>query len=76
LLQDSKVNKAVLKEMQAAGKSAGFAPFEILEGVALTDDEWTPQSVSCDFFFGTLRCTLTLYTGLGHFCAETQPQGH
>jgi long-chain acyl-CoA synthetase len=46
LLQDPKVNKAVLKEMQAAGKSAGFAPFEILEGVALTDDEWTPQSVS------------------------------
>jgi long-chain acyl-CoA synthetase len=48
LLQDPKVNKAVLKEMQAAGKSAGFAPFEILEGVALTDDEWTPQSVSTE----------------------------
>ena len=46
LLHDPKVNKAVLQEMQATGKKAGFAPFELLEGVALTDEEWTPQSVS------------------------------
>ena len=51
LCHNDKVNAAVLKEMQAAGKKGGLAPFEIIAGVVLSDEEWTPQNVSvhpCD----------------------------
>ena len=46
LCHNKKVNDLVLKEMQAAGKKGGLAGFEIIEGVVLTDEEWTPQNVS------------------------------
>lgn len=46
LCHNEKVNAAVLKEMQAAGKKGGLAPFEIIAGVVLSDEEWTPQNVS------------------------------
>jgi long-chain acyl-CoA synthetase len=34
----------VLKACNAAGKKNGFKPMELLEGVILTPDEWTPES--------------------------------
>lgn len=30
------------------GRKAGLAPFEIIEGVVLTDGEWSSMNVSCD----------------------------
>ncbi|KAK3381316.1 hypothetical protein B0H63DRAFT_495081 [Podospora didyma] len=39
---DPKVRAAVLKELQAAAKRAGFGPMETVTGVILVDEEWTP----------------------------------
>tara|TARA_R110002060_G_scaffold24866_7_gene33884 strand:- start:228 stop:566 length:339 start_codon:yes stop_codon:yes gene_type:complete len=49
LVHDDKVKKAVLRELQSTGRKAGLAAFEILDGVVLTDSEWTPQNVSFMF---------------------------
>ena len=46
LCHDEKLNAAVLKEMQNAGKQGGLTGIEIIEGVVLSDEEWTPQNVS------------------------------
>jgi long-chain acyl-CoA synthetase len=35
----------VLKELQNMGKKAALAPFEIIDGVVLTDSEWSSQNV-------------------------------
>jgi long-chain acyl-CoA synthetase len=34
----------VLKELQAAGKAGGLAGIEIIDGVVLADEEWTPAN--------------------------------
>ncbi|KAK4499097.1 hypothetical protein PRZ48_009609 [Zasmidium cellare] len=44
LCSDKKVNDLVLKEMQAAGKKGGLSGFEIIEGVVLADEAWTPEN--------------------------------
>ncbi|KAK4121747.1 acetyl-CoA synthetase-like protein [Parathielavia appendiculata] len=44
LAQDKKVQAAVLKELQAAGRAGGLSGIEIIEGVVVVDDEWTPQN--------------------------------
>ncbi|KAI6382463.1 hypothetical protein MCOR25_000755 [Pyricularia grisea] len=44
LIHDSKVNAAVLKEMQNVGRQGGLAGIEIIDGVVLSDEEWTPQN--------------------------------
>lgn len=49
LVHDAKVQAQVLREMQAVGKAAGLASVEIIQGVVLADDEWTPQNVSAPF---------------------------
>jgi len=46
MCQDRKLNELVLKELQAQGKKGGLAGIEIIEGVVMTDEEWTPQNVS------------------------------
>lgn len=46
LCHNEKVNNAVLKQLQSAGTRGGLASFEIIEGVVLADEEWTPQNVS------------------------------
>lgn len=46
LVHDKKLNGAVLKQLQAAGREGGLAPFEIIDGVVMADEEWTPQNVS------------------------------
>lgn len=46
LCHNEKLNGAVLKEMQAAGKKGGLNGIEIIEGVVLSEEEWTPQNVS------------------------------
>ncbi|ROW14645.1 hypothetical protein VPNG_03216 [Cytospora leucostoma] len=44
LVHDKKLNGAVLKELQSAGRSGGLAGIEIIDGVVLSDEEWTPQN--------------------------------
>ncbi|KAF3043645.1 long-chain fatty acid-CoA ligase [Didymella heteroderae] len=44
LVHDKKINSAVLKQLQAAGQKGGLAGFEMIEGVVLADEEWTPQN--------------------------------
>ncbi|KAH6681132.1 long-chain-fatty-acid-CoA ligase [Plectosphaerella plurivora] len=44
LVHDKKVNSAVLRELQNAGREGGLSGIEIIEGVVLSDDEWTPQN--------------------------------
>lgn len=46
LVHNKKVQNAVLKELQNAGKAGGLSGIEIIEGVVLADEEWTPQNVS------------------------------
>jgi long-chain acyl-CoA synthetase len=46
LVHDKKVQNAVLKEMQQAGRAGGLSGIEIIDGVVLADEEWTPQNVS------------------------------
>jgi long-chain acyl-CoA synthetase len=46
LVHNEKLNSIVLKELQAAGKAGGLRGFEIIDGVVLSDEEWTPQNVS------------------------------
>ncbi|CAK7567045.1 MAG: long-chain fatty acid-CoA ligase [Sporothrix epigloea] len=42
LHHDPKVRGLVLKELQSIGKTASLTPIEMVQGVALVDDEWTP----------------------------------
>jgi long-chain acyl-CoA synthetase len=46
LVHEKKLNAIILKQLQATGQKAGLASFEIVEGVVLADEEWTPQNVS------------------------------
>ncbi|KAH9868969.1 hypothetical protein J1614_008046 [Plenodomus biglobosus] len=44
LVHNKKINSAVLKQLQDAGRKGGLASFETVEGVVLADEEWTPQN--------------------------------
>lgn len=59
-----KVREAVFKDLVAVGKKAGLTGLEIISGVALVDDEWTPANVS---FSQTFLSFHTLFGPLS-FC--------
>ncbi|KAK7432270.1 long-chain fatty acid-CoA ligase [Neonectria magnoliae] len=44
LHSDLKVRDAVLRDLQATGKRAGLSRIEIVAGVVITEEEWTPPS--------------------------------
>ncbi|KAI1095927.1 acetyl-CoA synthetase-like protein [Rostrohypoxylon terebratum] len=44
LVHDKKLNGIVLRELQNAGRAGGLSGIEIIEGVALSDEEWTPYN--------------------------------
>ncbi len=46
LVHSKKLQAAVLKELQAAGRQGGLSGIEVIDGVVLSDEEWTPQNVS------------------------------
>ena len=46
LVHNEKLNGVVLKQLQAQGTKSGLAGFEIIAGVVMADEEWTPQNVS------------------------------
>ncbi|KAH6876759.1 long-chain acyl-CoA synthetases & [Thelonectria olida] len=41
---DRRVRNLVLKELQTTGRRAGLSEMEIVSGVIVTDEEWTPPS--------------------------------
>lgn len=46
LVGDRKLNGLVLMERQKAGRKGNLAKFEIIAGVVMDKEEWTPQNVS------------------------------
>ena len=50
LVNNETVSAAVLKELQNAGRNGGLSGIEIIDGVVMVDDEWTPDSVSFPFY--------------------------
>ena len=62
LAHSKEMNGIVLKEMQQTGRAGGLSGIEIIEGIVLADEEWTPQNVS--------RGTSILSLSLSHtpFC--------
>lgn len=44
LVHDKKIQNAVLKDLQTAGRAGGLSGIEIIEGVVLADEEWNPQN--------------------------------
>src|SRR6266480_2060566 len=44
MVHSEKLNEIVLKQLQDAGKKGGLQGIEIIEGVVLADEEWTPQN--------------------------------
>ncbi|KAI0395881.1 AMP-binding enzyme [Xylariaceae sp. FL0594] len=44
LVHNKKLKGIVLKELQNTGRAGGLSGIEIIEGVALSDEEWTPQN--------------------------------
>lgn len=47
---DPKMVGYVLKDLQTIGRRAGLVGMEIISGVVITDEEWTPDSVSFNLF--------------------------
>ena len=50
LVHSKKLNTLVLKDLQAAGKAGGLNGIEIIDGVVMSEDEWTPANVSLPLF--------------------------
>ncbi|KAJ5327894.1 hypothetical protein N7541_009001 [Penicillium brevicompactum] len=44
LVHNEKLNKIILQQLQAAGRAGGLKGIEIINGVVLSDEEWTPQN--------------------------------
>jgi long-chain acyl-CoA synthetase len=44
LVHSRQVQQEVLKQIQAVGRKAGLASMEIIVGIVLSDEEWTPQN--------------------------------
>ncbi|OCT48416.1 Long-chain-fatty-acid--CoA ligase 1 [Cladophialophora carrionii] len=44
MVHDEKLNGLVLKEVQKAGRESGLAGIEIIDGIVMSDEEWTPQN--------------------------------
>jgi long-chain acyl-CoA synthetase len=44
LVHDPEVRELVLNELQNVGRKAGLAPFEVIEGLVLADEEWSSQN--------------------------------
>lgn len=47
---DRKVRSFVLRELQMTGRGAGLSEMEIISSVVITNEEWTPSSVSVNVY--------------------------
>ena len=55
IVNNEKLNKIVVRELQKIGRQSHLAAFEIVDGVVLDKDEWTPENVGS--FHAFLRRT-------------------
>lgn len=46
VVDNSKLNNLVLKDLQNTGRQAHLSGFEVVDGVVLDKDEWSPENVS------------------------------
>jgi long-chain acyl-CoA synthetase len=46
LIDSGRLDSIILKEIQRTGRQGQLASFEIVEGIVLDKDEWTPKNVS------------------------------
>jgi long-subunit acyl-CoA synthetase (AMP-forming) len=46
LIYNERLNSIVLKHLQATGRAAKLKGIELIDGVVLANEEWTPQNVS------------------------------
>ena len=81
LVHDKKLNGIVLKELQKAGREGGLSGIEIIDGVVMSEEEWTAQNVSISFrpsvfriSSSTTMLTRSLITGLDHRSTKTATQ--
>lgn len=54
LVHNKKLQEIVTREVQTVGRKCGLAGIEIVEGVVMDEEEWTPQNVC---FFSPLFCS-------------------
>lgn len=73
LVHDEKLNKIVLQQLQSAGRAGGLRGIEIINGVVLSDDEWTPQNVSDSRAIWSMNFT-NKTLGFHDRCAKTAAQ--
>ena len=69
LVHNDELNRIILRELQAAGKQGGLVGVEIIEGVVLADEEWTPANVRKCKHIIVVHAHL-LCAGPGHFSSE------
>lgn len=50
LVHNEKLKSIILSQLQTAGREGGLRGIEIISGVVLADEEWTPQNVSRSVF--------------------------
>lgn len=49
LVNNKKLNGIVMKELLKSGKEGGLGGIELVDGVVMSDEEWTPQNVGLPF---------------------------
>ena len=54
LVYDDRIQQEVLKQLQAVGRKAPLSGIEIIAGVVLADEEWTPQNVTHSPFYAKI----------------------
>tara|TARA_R110002060_G_scaffold4293_6_gene6801 strand:- start:255 stop:653 length:399 start_codon:yes stop_codon:yes gene_type:complete len=62
LVYEESIQREVLLQMQAIGRRSGLTGIEIVVGVVLADEEWTPQNVRICCNFGAELTVQNLVT--------------
>ena len=76
LADHKKLRSMALKEIQGVGRSGGLVGIEIIDGVVLAKEEWTPQNVRTVRKSRAKEDRTDFKTGSGHQRDESQPEGH
>jgi long-chain acyl-CoA synthetase len=58
LVHDKKLNGIVLRELQKAGRDGGLSGIEIIDGVVMSEEEWTAHNVSTTFLSPVSGCRM------------------
>lgn len=69
MIHDKKLNGAVVKELQNAGRQGGLTGIELVDGVVMAEEEWTPQNVRLSDH-PCRNPSLTHILGIYYRCAE------